>query len=361
MLDHIDLTVAKHEVVCLIGASGSGKSTLLRCLNLLERVEKGDIVVDGQSLTAGKVDVNELRRKIGIVFQAYNLFPHMTVLQNVMLGPRKVRGLSREQSEAIAYELLRKIGLEAKAHEYPDRLSGGQQQRVAIVRALAMEPELMLLDEITSALDPQLVSEVLQLVRGLTEVGMTMIIATHEMGFAREVCEQGLLPRRRQDPRRGDAGADLHEPDRTAHALVPRARPRGGQAAMSDALGFLRRRGRSRSPLAIASFIAIPLFFSSLMASTLALEKPRVIQWTSAGHLTNACDVDPSTATELRIWLWALVPPAVLIVTGWIATRLPYGFYVSCVAAIVIAMAVVHKTRHVERSTTRCGSRSAST
>jgi ABC-type polar amino acid transport system, ATPase component len=124
VLDHIDLTVAKHEVVCLIGASGSGKSTLLRCLNLLERVEKGEIAVDGQSLTAGKVDVNELRRKIGIVFQAYNLFPHMTVLQNVMLGPRKVRGLSREQSEAIAYELLRRIGLEAKAHEYPDRLSG---------------------------------------------------------------------------------------------------------------------------------------------------------------------------------------------------------------------------------------------
>jgi polar amino acid transport system ATP-binding protein len=190
VLDHIDLTVAKHEVVCLIGASGSGKSTLLRCLNMLERIEKGDIVVDGQSLTAGKVDVNALRRKIGIVFQAYNLFPHMTVLQNVMLGPRKVRGLPRDRSETIAHELLHKIGLEAKAHEYPDRLSGGQQQRVAIVRALAMEPELMLLDEITSALDPQLVSEVLQLVRGLTEVGMTMIIATHEMGFAREVASK---------------------------------------------------------------------------------------------------------------------------------------------------------------------------
>jgi polar amino acid transport system ATP-binding protein len=190
VLDHIDLAVAKHEVVCLIGASGSGKSTLLRCLNMLERIEKGDIVVDGQSLTAGKVDVNALRRKIGIVFQAYNLFPHMTVLQNVMLGPRKVRGLSRDRSETIAHELLQKIGLESKAHEYPDRLSGGQQQRVAIVRALAMEPELMLLDEITSALDPQLVSEVLQLVRGLTEVGMTMIIATHEMGFAREVASK---------------------------------------------------------------------------------------------------------------------------------------------------------------------------
>jgi polar amino acid transport system ATP-binding protein len=190
VLDDIDLSVKKHDVVCLIGASGSGKSTLLRCLNLLERVEKGEIVVDGQSLTAGKIDVNKLRRKIGIVFQAYNLFPHMTVLQNVMLGPRKVRGLSRDQSEAVAFELLVKIGLQSKAHEYPDRLSGGQQQRVAIARALAMGPELMLLDEITSALDPQLVSEVLQLVRGLTEVGMTMIIATHEMGFAREVANK---------------------------------------------------------------------------------------------------------------------------------------------------------------------------
>jgi polar amino acid transport system ATP-binding protein len=190
VLDDIDLHVEKHDVVCLIGASGSGKSTLLRCLNMLERIEKGDIVVDGQSLTTGKVDVNALRRKIGIVFQAYNLFPHMTVLQNVMLGPRKVRGLSKEHCESVAHDLLRKIGLEEKAHEYPDRLSGGQQQRVAIARALAMEPELMLLDEITSALDPQLVSEVLQLVRGLTEVGMTMIIATHEMGFAREVASK---------------------------------------------------------------------------------------------------------------------------------------------------------------------------
>jgi polar amino acid transport system ATP-binding protein len=190
VLDDIHLSVEKHEVVCLIGASGSGKSTLLRCLNMLERIEKGDIVVDGQSLTTGKVDVNALRRKIGIVFQAYNLFPHMTVLQNVMLGPRKVRGLDKDRCEGIAHELLQKIGLQAKANEYPDRLSGGQQQRVAIARALAMEPELMLLDEITSALDPQLVSEVLQLVRGLTEVGMTMIIATHEMGFAREVASK---------------------------------------------------------------------------------------------------------------------------------------------------------------------------
>jgi polar amino acid transport system ATP-binding protein len=190
VLDDISLEVKQHEVVCLIGASGSGKSTLLRCMNLLERVDKGEIVVEGQTITSGKVDVNELRKKIGIVFQAYNLFPHMTVMQNVMLGPRKVRGLSRERSEGIAHELLRRIGLEAKAEEFPDRLSGGQQQRVAIARALAMEPELMLLDEITSALDPQLVGEVLQLVRGLSETGMTMILATHEMGFAREVADK---------------------------------------------------------------------------------------------------------------------------------------------------------------------------
>jgi polar amino acid transport system ATP-binding protein len=190
VLRKIDLEVGEHNVVCLIGASGSGKSTLLRCVNLLERVDEGEIVVDGQSLTRGKVDVNAVRRKIGIVFQAYNLFPHMTVLQNVMLGPRKVRGLGRERSESVARELLARIGLESKADEFPDRLSGGQQQRVAIARALAMDPELMLLDEITSALDPQLVSEVLQLVRELTEVGMTMIIATHEMSFAREVADK---------------------------------------------------------------------------------------------------------------------------------------------------------------------------
>jgi polar amino acid transport system ATP-binding protein len=190
VLKQIDLDVPEHNVVCLIGASGSGKSTLLRCLNLLEHVEEGEIVVDGQPLTNGKVDVNALRKKIGIVFQAYNLFPHMTVLQNVTLAPRKALGVSRERSEEYARALLRRIGLEDKADEYPDRLSGGQQQRVAIVRALAMGPKLMLLDEITSALDPQLVSEVLNLVRELAESGMTMILATHEMGFAREVADK---------------------------------------------------------------------------------------------------------------------------------------------------------------------------
>jgi polar amino acid transport system ATP-binding protein len=190
VLDRVSLDVREHDVVCLIGASGSGKSTLLRCLNLLERVDEGEIAVDGQRLTHAKVDVNALRRKIGIVFQAYNLFPHMTVLQNVMLAPRKARRIPRDEAEWYARSLLSRIGLEAKAHEYPDRLSGGQQQRVAIVRALAMEPKLMLLDEITSALDPQLVGDVLNLVRELAESGMTMILATHEMGFAREVADK---------------------------------------------------------------------------------------------------------------------------------------------------------------------------
>jgi polar amino acid transport system ATP-binding protein len=190
VLKQVSLSVERHNVVCLIGASGSGKSTLLRCINLLEQVNEGKIVVDGQELTNGHVDVNALRRKIGIVFQAYNLFPHMTVLENIQLAPRKVRGVNPQAARATAFELLERIGLVDKANEYPDRLSGGQQQRVAIARALAMEPQLMLLDEITSALDPQLVSEVLNLVRGLAQTGMTMIVATHEMSFAREVADK---------------------------------------------------------------------------------------------------------------------------------------------------------------------------
>jgi polar amino acid transport system ATP-binding protein len=190
VLRGIDLTVDLHQVVCLIGASGSGKSTLLRCLNLLEAVDEGTIVVDGETITNGGIDVNALRRKIGIVFQAFNLFPHMTVMDNIMLAPRKTHGLSKAEARARARELLERIGLLDKADEYPDRLSGGQQQRVAIARALAMSPKLMLLDEITSALDPQLVAEVLSLVRGLAETGMTMIIATHEMSFAREVADK---------------------------------------------------------------------------------------------------------------------------------------------------------------------------
>jgi polar amino acid transport system ATP-binding protein len=190
VLHGIDLDVGEHEVVCLIGASGSGKSTLLRCINLLERVDAGTIVVDEQTITGTKVDVNRLRQKIGIVFQAYNLFPHMTVLQNVTLAPRKALGISRRDAEGHARALLRQIGLEEKADEFPDRLSGGQQQRVAIVRALATGPKLMLLDEITSALDPQLIGEVLELVRELANTGMTMILATHEMSFAREVANK---------------------------------------------------------------------------------------------------------------------------------------------------------------------------
>jgi polar amino acid transport system ATP-binding protein len=190
VLHDIDLAVDLHQIVCLIGASGSGKSTLLRCLNRLETVDAGTIEVDGETITSGTVDVNELRRKIGIVFQAFNLFPHMTVLQNITLSPRKARGLSKQEADSQARELLARIGLLDKAHEFPDRLSGGQQQRVAIVRALAMGPKLMLLDEITSALDPQLVSEVLNLVRELAETGMTMILATHEMSFAKEVADK---------------------------------------------------------------------------------------------------------------------------------------------------------------------------
>ena len=190
VLKHVSLDVGEHNVVCLIGASGSGKSTLLRCLNLLERVEEGEIVIDGQTITNGRVDVNALRRKIGIVFQAYNLFPHMTVLENITLAPMRVRNVSRRDARESAREMLARIGLDDKADEFPDRLSGGQQQRVAIARALAMEPKLMLLDEITSALDPQLVSDVLNLVRELAESGMTMIVATHEMSFAREVADK---------------------------------------------------------------------------------------------------------------------------------------------------------------------------
>jgi polar amino acid transport system ATP-binding protein len=190
VLRDVDLTIDLHNVVCLIGASGSGKSTLLRCLNLLEPVDAGTIVIDGQTVTNGKVDVNALRRRIGIVFQAFNLFPHMTVMQNITLGPRKAKGLSKHDAEAKACELLGRIGLLDKADEFPDRLSGGQQQRVAILRALAMDPKLMLLDEITSALDPQLVADVLNLVCELAESGMTMVIATHEMSFAREVADK---------------------------------------------------------------------------------------------------------------------------------------------------------------------------
>jgi polar amino acid transport system ATP-binding protein len=190
VLRGIDLELENHEVVCLIGASGSGKSTLLRCVNLLESLDAGRIYLDGEEITRRGVDVNAVRRRIGIVFQAFNLFPHMTVLRNVTLAPRDVLKLPRADAEARALELLARFGLEDRREEYPDRLSGGQQQRVAIVRALAMRPQLMLLDEVTSALDPELVAEVLNVIRELAEGGMTMLIATHEMSFARDIASR---------------------------------------------------------------------------------------------------------------------------------------------------------------------------
>jgi polar amino acid transport system ATP-binding protein len=189
VLRRVDLEVAEHEVVALIGASGSGKSTLLRCVNLLEAIDEGRIFLAGHEITGAR-DVNAVRRRIGIVFQSFNLFPHMNVMRNVTLAPRDVLGLSKPEAEERALELLERFGLAEKRHEYPDRLSGGQQQRVAIVRALAMRPELMLLDEVTSALDPELVAEVLQVIGELAQGGMTMVLATHEMSFARDIANR---------------------------------------------------------------------------------------------------------------------------------------------------------------------------
>jgi polar amino acid transport system ATP-binding protein len=190
VLRGIDLSLEEHDVVCLIGASGSGKSTLLRCINLIEPIDAGRILIEGEEITARGVDVDRIRRRIGIVFQAFNLFPHMSVIDNVTLAPRKVLGHGRARAESDAIALLERFGLEDKARDYPDRLSGGQQQRVAIVRALAMQPDLLLLDEVTSALDPELVAEVLNVIRELAASGMTMVIATHEMGFARDIASR---------------------------------------------------------------------------------------------------------------------------------------------------------------------------
>jgi polar amino acid transport system ATP-binding protein len=189
VLRGIDLAVGEHEVVCLIGASGSGKSTLLRCINLLEPIDAGRLWLAGEEITRVR-DVNAVRRRIGIVFQSYNLFPHMTVLRNVTLAPRDALRLSKQEAESRAQSLLERFGLADKRDAYPDRLSGGQQQRVAIVRALAMQPELMLFDEVTSALDPELVAEVLQVIRELADGGMTMLLATHEMSFARDIANR---------------------------------------------------------------------------------------------------------------------------------------------------------------------------
>jgi polar amino acid transport system ATP-binding protein len=189
VLRSVDLEVAEHEVVALIGASGSGKSTLLRCVNLLEAIDEGRIFLGDDEITRAR-DVNAVRRRIGIVFQSFNLFPHMNVMRNVTLAPRDVLGMSRTEADERALELLERFGLADKRLEYPDRLSGGQQQRVAIVRALAMRPELMLLDEVTSALDPELVAEVLQVIGELAQGGMTMVLATHEMSFARDIANR---------------------------------------------------------------------------------------------------------------------------------------------------------------------------
>jgi polar amino acid transport system ATP-binding protein len=190
VLDEIDLSIAAHEVVCLIGPSGSGKSTLLKCVNLIEPLTSGSIFLGGLEISAPAIDQDSVRRNIGIVFQSFNLFPHMTVLDNVTLAPRQVLKTDRRKAEAEANALLERFGLADKRAEYPDRLSGGQQQRTAIVRALAMQPKLMLLDEVTSALDPELVGEVLTLIRELAASGMTMVIATHEMGFARDIADR---------------------------------------------------------------------------------------------------------------------------------------------------------------------------
>ncbi len=189
VLRSVDLEVAEHQVVTLIGASGSGKSSLLRCINLLETVDDGVIRLDGEDITDPRVDADAVRRRIGVVFQAFNLFPHMTVLANVTLAPRLVGKVEKAEAEERAMVLLRRVGLAEKALEYPDRLSGGQQQRVAVVRALANDPRLLLLDEVTSALDPELVGEVLALVGELKEQGMTIVMATHEMSFARQAAD----------------------------------------------------------------------------------------------------------------------------------------------------------------------------
>jgi polar amino acid transport system ATP-binding protein len=193
VLHGVTLELQAHEVVCLLGSSGSGKSTLLRCINLLERIEQGDIVFQGQSLLDERIDVDLVRRHIGIVFQAFNLFPHLNVLDNITLGPLRALGRPRHEVESEARELLGRIGLGTRSDDYPDQLSGGQQQRVAIARALAMQPDVLLLDEVTSALDPTLVGEVLDLLSDLAIQGTTMLIATHEMQFARDVAHRVAL------------------------------------------------------------------------------------------------------------------------------------------------------------------------
>ena len=221
VLKGIDLSVTPHEVVCLIGASGSGKSTLLRCTNLVEPVDSGRVVVEGEEITAEGVDANRVRRRIGIVYQSFNLFPHMTVLRNITLAPREALRMDRKTAEDYATSLLERFGLADRRDEYPDRLSGGQQQRVAIVRALAMRPSIMLLDEVTSALDPELVAEVLNVIRELAGEGMTMLIATHEMGFARDIADRVCFLEEGRILEQGPPGKIFSSPEnpRTARFL----------------------------------------------------------------------------------------------------------------------------------------------
>ncbi|HSD81463.1 MAG TPA: amino acid ABC transporter ATP-binding protein [Solirubrobacteraceae bacterium] len=214
VLRGIDLAVAEHEAVVLIGASGSGKSTLLRCIDLLDEIDDGDVLLDGDVITDPSVDAVAVRRRLGVVFQAFNLFPHMTVLDNVVLAPVRAHGVPRRDAEARARELLERFGLGDRAASYPEQLSGGQQQRVAIVRALAGAPRALLLDEVTSALDPELVGEVLALVRDLKEEGMTMLIATHEMGFAREVADEVCFLHEGRIVERGEPERIFTEPER---------------------------------------------------------------------------------------------------------------------------------------------------
>ena len=212
VLRGVDLELEDGTVTALIGASGSGKSTLLRCANLLEQVDDGDIELDGREISDPRVDPDQVRQQIGVVFQAYNLFPHRSVLDNITLAPRHVHGVPRREAEDRAHELLSRFGLADKAGDYPDRLSGGQQQRVAIIRAVATRPRLLLLDEITSALDPELVGEVLELVQDLKRGGMTMLIATHEMAFAREVADEVCFLDQGVVLERGAASAVLSRP-----------------------------------------------------------------------------------------------------------------------------------------------------
>ena len=212
MLDNLSLEVPEHTATVLIGASGSGKSTLLRCINLLESIDDGEIYLDGQEISDPLVNVDEVRRKLAMVFQSFNLFPHMSVLENIMLAPIKVQGKSKEEARAQGIELLQRFGLSEKFDQYPDRLSGGQQQRVAIIRSLALNPRVLLLDEVTSALDPVLVNEVLSVVRDLKSDGMTMVLATHEMGFATQVADQVCFLQAGNIVERGSPDAVLHNP-----------------------------------------------------------------------------------------------------------------------------------------------------